>query len=447
MKISIREKAAHAIGGVGHNLIYALFSGYLLIFYTDVFNLDSAFTGTLFLIARIWDAVNDPMFGALMDKTHSKWGRYRPWMAVAAPLVGVSLVLCFIVPDFSKTLQYVYCYVTYILLGMAFTCVDIPYWTLPSVMTDEPEERSKVFSISTIVAGLASGIGAVLVPLIYNSLGKKEGLLISAIIFAVIGLICYYIVIFLVKERVNVTSSRSSLKTALKAIFTNKPLLIIMAASLFGNFAFQLKAALFAYYGKYTLGGNTADYTMYLSIMLLIGMIIGSALVPMMIKKFGAKKAMASTLLSGAVISTVYWLVGYSNLIVVLIFNALAAIVIGCFSVLVNSMTSDTIDYAELKQGERNEGIITSTRTFITKLATAVAGALLAYLLDPLGYVENQVQTAAVNDAFHRLMSLYPAIIYLAAFLVIIFYPLDEEHFAQMESELKEKRNSSCLKK
>ena len=133
--LSNKERLGHAVGGVGHNLIYALFSGYLLIFYTDIFKLSPGFTAVLFLLARIWDAVNDPMMGVLADHTKSRLGRYRVWLLRAAPVIAAALVLCFFVPDVPKLAQYVYCYVTYILLGMSFTAADIPYWTLPSVMT------------------------------------------------------------------------------------------------------------------------------------------------------------------------------------------------------------------------------------------------------------------------------------------------------------------------
>jgi len=203
MKLGLEEKAAHAIGGVGHNLIYALFSGYLLIFYTDVFDLSSAFTGTLFLIARIWDAFNNPFFGAVMDRTHSRWGRYRPWLFFSAPIVALLIVLCFIHPNISQTLQYAYCYVTYILLGMAFTATDIPYWALPTVMTDVPAERNQIFSISTIASSLAAGIGAVVVPLIYGALGKEQGFLVAAIVFACIAIVSYFIAGINVRERIN----------------------------------------------------------------------------------------------------------------------------------------------------------------------------------------------------------------------------------------------------
>jgi sugar (glycoside-pentoside-hexuronide) transporter len=348
MKLTFKEKAAHAIGGVGHNLIYALFSGYLLIFYTDVFGLSSAFTGTLFLIARIWDAFNNPFFGAVMDRTHTRWGRYRPWLFFSAPIVALLIVLCFLHPSFNQTLQYVYCYVTYILLGMAFTATDIPYWTLPSVMTDAPAERNQIFSISTIASSLAAGIGAVVVPLIYGALGKEQGLLVAAIVFACIAIVCYFIAGINVRERIKPAPFHKGILASLKSVVTNKPLLIIMAVSLLANFAFQLKVAVNAYYGEYTLG--KVSYVTWLSAMLLFGMLVGSAFVPLLIKKLGSKNTTLITLGLGVVVSLGYWACGYNNVVIVLIWSALCAAVIGSFSVLLNVLTADAMDYAELKK-------------------------------------------------------------------------------------------------
>jgi GPH family glycoside/pentoside/hexuronide:cation symporter len=324
---------------------------------------------------------------------------------------------------------------------MAFTATDIPHWTLPSVMTDTPAERNQIFSISTIASSLAAGVGAVVVPLIYGALGKEEGFLVAAIVFASIAIVCYYVAGLNVRERIKPTPFHKGIGASLKSVVTNKPLLIIMGASLLANFAFQLKVAVNAYYGEYTLG--KVGYVTWLSGMLLLGMLIGSALVPLLLKKFGSKNATLIALGAGAAVSLGYWACGYSNVIIVLVWSALCAMVIGAFSVLLNVLTADAMDYAEIKKGERNEAIITSTRTFITKLATAIAGALVGYLLGPIGYAKGQVQSVYVNDVFHRLMSLYPSAIYLAAFIVMLFYPLSKSAFEAMEVELRQKKADS----
>ena len=438
-KMSKSEQVCHAVGGIGHNLIYALFSGYILIFYTDIFKLSPLFLTVLFLVARIWDAINDPVMGIIADKTHSRMGRYRIWLLRAAPVISVVLVLCFIVPSFSDTLSYIYCFVTYILLGMSFTAADIPYWTLPSVMTDDAEKRNRIFSTSSVVASLASGIGAVAVPaIVAASPDQKTGYLICAIAFAVVGIICYSITAFKVEERVEPERKEYSVGLAIKTLTGNKPLLIIMAASLFGNMAFQLKVGVNTYYGTYALGSY--DYVTYLSAMLLLGMLAGASLIPVLIRRSGSKTAMLITLMAGTILSVLFWVVGYGNLIAVLVMAALTSCVVGAFTVLVNSMTADTIDYAEVALGQRNEGIITSTRTFITKLATAIAGVVITLSLEMIGYVPNIEQTVSIKQSFQNLMTLIPGILYLIGFVILIFYPLNKEKFSEIQDKLSEKR-------
>ena len=322
---------------------------------------------------------------------------------------------------------------------MSFTAADIPYWTLPSVMTDDAEKRNRIFSTSSVVASLASGIGAVAVPaIVAASPDQKTGYLICAIAFAVVGIICYSITAFKVEERVEPERKEYSVGLAIKTLTGNKPLLIIMAASLFGNMAFQLKVGVNTYYGTYALGSY--DYVTYLSAMLLLGMLAGASLIPVLIRRSGSKTAMLITLMAGTILSVLFWVVGYGNLIAVLVMAALTSCVVGAFTVLVNSMTADTIDYAEVALGQRNEGIITSTRTFITKLATAIAGVVITLSLEMIGYVPNIEQTVSVKQSFQNLMTLIPGILYLIGFVILIFYPLNKEKFSEIQDKLSEKR-------
>lgn len=439
-KVSKKELFGYSMGGVGHNLIYALFSGFLLFFYTDVFLLSPAFTGVLFLIVRIFDAVNDPIMGVIADKTNTKLGHYRIYLLIGAPIVALSILLCFSVINASELVKYIYCYVTYILLSASFTMCDIPYWSLPSVMTSNSETRNKIFSYGSVAACLASGIGAVVIPIIVSSApSMQEGYLLVAIIFSIIGIIGYYTCALLTKERLNLNRTSYSFKKAMRTIFKNKPLVILMIASLFGNLAFQLKVATNTYYGQYALGNF--DYITLLSAMLLIGMLIGSVIVPILVKKFGSKNAMCYTLISGVVIAIIYYLIGYSSLVLVLFISVLSSVVIGAFSVLVNSLTADTIDYAELHLGQRNEGVITSTRTFMANFSTAIASAFVGFALELINYVPNVEQTSEVKEWLHIFMSLMPAGLYLIGLLIMIIYPLNNIKHKELQDELQRRRS------
>lgn len=359
---------------------------------------------------------------------------------IASPVIALSLIACFCAPDLGTAVKGLYCYVSYILLGMSFTAADIPYWALPSVMTADAQKRVQIFSTGSIAGCLASGVGAVAVPILVSAAGDdRAGYLICAIVFALIGIVCYLLCAATTRERLSITRESYSFSTAVKCLVRNKPLVILMAASLFGNLAFQVKVAINAYYGEYALGKY--DYITLLSAMLLVGMLIGSVIVPPLVKRFGSKTAMAAMFAGGILISLVYFVSGYQSLVTVLIFSALSAVVIGALAVLFNSVTADTIDYAELRLGQRSEGIITSTRTFVTKVATAIAGSLCALALEWIGYVPNAVQTTAVKDALHGLMSLIPAGLYAIGLIIVIFYPLNKVRFETLQQELREKRS------
>jgi Na+/melibiose symporter-like transporter len=441
-----KEVFGHAAGGVGHNLIYALFSGFLLIFYTDIFGLSPAFTGVLFLVARVWDAVNDPMMGLLADRTHSRMGRYRIWLVRAAPVIAAALLLCFFAPDLPRAAQYVYCFATYILLGMSFTAADIPYWTLPSVMTDDPVQRNRVFSISSMTCCLASGIGAVAAPLLIGGApDKAAGYLLCAAVFGGIGIAGYLLCAFLVREhvappphsggagrfaaRAGPQQARCSMLMAgqpvrqpgVPAEDRRQHLLRHLHAGRFRADHLPLRGA----------AARHADRR--------------GALVPRADPRASAPKhAMQARIRRGR--GGVAGLLGLrlrQHPAGARAFSLLSAVVIGAFTVLVNAMTADAIDYSEYLCGQRNEGIITSTRTFITKLATAVAGTGVAFSLGFIGYVPNAAQTEAVRGAFQNMMSLIPAVLYAAGWLTLLLYPLSRAAYARLQQDLRQRRENA----
>jgi Na+/melibiose symporter-like transporter len=173
-KLPFSQRLGHVTGGVGHNLIYAMMAGYVSIFFTDVFGLNAGYVATLFLAARIWDAVNDPIMGLICDRTRSRFGHFRCWLLYASPVVGLALILCFRVPANAQTAGYAYAAIFYVLLGMSFTAVDIPYWGLPAAMTDDPAERTRVYTAAGMASTLASGAGAIAIPAMVTAFGADD---------------------------------------------------------------------------------------------------------------------------------------------------------------------------------------------------------------------------------------------------------------------------------
>ena len=249
------EIFGHAIGGVGQNMVYALWSGFITAFYTDIFGMNPAVMATIFVVARVWDAFNDPMMGILADRTRSKYGRYRCWLLRMPIVVATCLVLNFTVPNFGNVGNIVYAVVTYILMGMAFTSVDIPYWSMPAAMTSDPNERTKIFTTANLGTNIASTVGNMLIPILLVSFGgtnSAHAYFMTAVIFAVIGAALYLTCFALTREHVQPSTQKFSFRLAMKSLAVNKPLFCIMITNLVINLAFIMKMTLNYYYTTYT---------------------------------------------------------------------------------------------------------------------------------------------------------------------------------------------------
>lgn len=438
---SNKEVLGHALGGIGQNTIYALWSGFITAFYTDVFGMNPAVMATIFLIARIWDAINDPMMGVLADRTKSRFGRYRCWLLRMPAVVAAALVLNFTVPNFGTTGNIIYAAVTYIIMGMAFTSVDIPYWSLPAAMTSDPDERTKIFTTATLGTNLASTVGSMLIPIMlvyFGGTASRHAYFMTALIFAAVGCVFYFLCFGMVREHVVPATETFSFKLAMKSLFTNKPLLCIMISNLVINLAFIMKMNLNYYYTTYTLGN--VQLMSIMSLTTLPSILLGTLAAPFLTKRWGKKNTLLGLTACNLIVSFAFWAVGYENIVLVLVMGALQVLFVGASFVVITSMTADTIEYGEWKTGQRNEGVITSTRTLITKAASALVGVAVAMVLTMTGYVPNVVQTASTMNAFHFVVSLLPGIVMAIGVIPMFFYDLTEDRHAQIMKELEERR-------
>lgn len=438
---SNKEVLGHALGGIGQNTIYALWSGFITAFYTDVFGMNPAVMATIFLVARIWDAINDPMMGVLADRTKSRFGRYRCWLLRMPAVVAAALVLNFTVPNFGTTGNIIYAAVTYIIMGMAFTSVDIPYWSLPAAMTSDPDERTKIFTTATLGTNLASTVGSMLIPIMlvyFGGTASRHAYFMTALIFAAVGCVFYFLCFGMVREHVVPATETFSFKLAMKSLFTNKPLLCIMISNLVINLAFIMKMNLNYYYTTYTLGN--VQLMSIMSLTTLPSILLGTIAAPFLTKRWGKKNTLLGLTACNLIVSFAFWSVGYENIVLVLVMGALQVLFVGASFVVITSMTADTIEYGEWKTGQRNEGVITSTRTLITKAASALVGVAVAMVLTMTGYVPNVAQTASTMNAFHFVVSLLPGIVMAIGVIPMFFYDLTEDRHAQIMKELEERR-------
>lgn len=431
--------------GVAQCIIFQFWNNQMMYFYTDIFMLSPLFISGMFLVARIWDAINDPMIGMTIERTKTKFGRFKNAILLAPIPLAIATILCFAVPSFGKMGNYIYVTITYILFGMIYTSLDVSYFSLPTVMTEDTDKRASLFGVARLSTGMTGTIMGILIIPCVTLLGRgsmKNGYFLTAIVLGIASCIVYYLNAGKVQERYISDKPKFEFKKTMKAILQNKPLLMIM---IFG-FILQLltiaKSSLNMYYATYNLGN-----TMLVSILGLAGvpgMLIGSALAPALIKRFETKYV-------GIGLNILFFLdslflFAFENSIAALLINNLIFMFyVGAGMVLVSAMTADTIDYAELKLGQRNEGFITSTQTFISKLALAFANSGVLALIAALGYVPNQPQAENTLKAFFYIESIVPGIIALLACIPMIIYPLTKKEYNKIKEELALKKNSGTI--
>ena len=299
-KVPFLSKLAYGFGDVGCNFSWSFVVSFLMIFYTDVFGVGMAAVATLMLISRIWDAVNDPLIGSLSDRTKSRWGRYRPWLLFGAPITGLVLVICFWAhPEMNSMGKIIYMSITYGLLVLGYTCVNLPYGTLCGAMTQNIDERAQINTSRSVAAMIAIGIiNIITVPLVKycgdGTLSSAQGFIGVAAIYGLVFTFCHWFCFAKTKEVVEIPMSQKAypIGEQLKAVVKNKPFLMAVVGQLLFGFILYGRNADLIYYFKYVEGNE--DLFSFFSGVIVIPSIIGAAIFPLVFKWTGNKGWAAS---------------------------------------------------------------------------------------------------------------------------------------------------------
>ena len=433
-----KEQLGHAIGVLGHDSAYTLWSTWMTPFLTDVVMIPAAVLGALLAFGRVFDGVNDIMMGSFADRTKSKWGRFRPWILRAGPLFCLCMALSFIIPSDNMTIRIIYASIMYVLVDVVFTAVDIPFWSLPAAMTNNVKERSSIVGTTQTTSSAITGIIGVVMPLALAAFGGStewKAYFITASIVAVFGAVMYMICFKTTREHVvPENTEKFNLKLGIKSVVTNKPLLIVQIANAVGLLAMILRGNFNYYYCMYNLG--SLEVMSVLSLISTFASIAGSVLFIFLAKHFDKKYVMF--MLSGGYIAAclIHYFSGWDNLGLIYVTSAISGACCGGFMVAVMAMMADTIEYGEWKTGQRNEGMITSTRCFVTKLVMAISGVVVAFVMGIFGYDPGAAQSVEVLNAFHTMMTLVCAGTMVIGVIPMFFYDLTEKKHAEIMAEL-----------
>ena len=460
-KINIKEKVAYGFGDAASSMFWKIFSMYLLFFYTDVFGLAAAAVGTMFLVTKVWDSFFDPFVGIYSDRIDTKWGKFRPfllWVAVPFAIIGV---LTFYTPDFAHNGKLIYAYITYSLMMMVYSLINVPYASLLGVMSSDGKERTTLASYRMVFAFAGSLIALWMIePLVKyfgdGTLTSSQGWFYTIVVFGVMTTLLFWGCFAGTKERIKpIKKDQSTLKEDLNDLWKNKPWWILLGAGVATLLFNTIRDGGAIYYFKYYLEKTDHETfsifgmgtgMSYLTIYLVLGQaanIVGVVLATPLANKFGKKKTFFAAMLSAAVLSILFYFLTKDNIMMILLLQFFISICAGCIFPLLWSMYADTADYSEWKQGRRATGLVFSASSMSQKLGWAFGGAATGWLLAYFGFQANVVQTENAQTGIRLMLSILPAAGAIISMLFIFVYPLTEEKLSSITEELEQRRKEN----
>ncbi len=445
IKVPFISKLAYGMGDVGCNFSWMFVGNFLMIFYTDVFGISMSAVAALMLFSRFCDAINDPIVGGLTDSTNTRWGRYRPWLLIAAPLTAVVLIASFWAhPDWNDTVKIVYMIITYCILVLGYTCVNIPYGTLCGAMTQNIEERAKINTFRSVSAMIAIGvINIITIPLI-SKLGNgsdQQGYLLVAILYGIIFALCHIFCFAKTKEAVTVPEKKKiPIKLQIKTVAQNKPyLLALIGQFLFGVTLYGRNADAL-YYFKYVEGSETL-FTTY-SLVIIIPSIIGAGLFQILFKLTENKGRTASILAfcTGVSMLSLYLFSPVESAVAFYIFSGLTQFFFAGFNTAIYAIIPDCVEYGEWKTGIRNDGFQYAFISLGNKIGMAIGTSVLAAALSCAGFEANIKQNEAVLSIMKHSFSTIPGVLWIITAVVLFFYRLNKKSYNKIVDEIKERK-------
>ena len=466
--IPAKEKWMYGIAGLGQNVLYVVVNSFLMFYLTDVYGISPIATGVMMMVARIWDAVNDPMMGLIAESTRTRWGKLRPYILFSLLPIGLFTVLNYIAPNFgSPTIKLVWCYIVYIGWGMSYTMCDIPYWGLSAAMTDDSEERTKLLTMTRILTMVGIAIGIVGIPVLIGAFGgattpeaaahitmaeNRIAYTIAAVISVVFGCGLLSLAFFGTHERFDYGNKKASVKQNMKTIVKNTPLMLVLLASILG-FGRQMTGVSGMYVAMWTFGST--NYYALLGGVIMIGTILAIFVTPLFLKKMSKRQLFIYSSIFGVAANIVMYIVGMvvshgtmkmDNMseiyicIVLLFFTSLAG---GFFTILQTTMIGDSVDYLQWKTGVRAEGLCFSGQTFVTKLSSALCTFTFGLMLNAANY--NNANTASQPHgafaAIFQSVTIWPAIGCALSIIPILWYTLDDKKQKQYVEEIKARKS------
>ena len=434
----------YSVGFMSTQLNWYMINTYLMLYYTDVVGLTAGTISIIMLVARVWDAAVDPVVGMAMDRTTTRWGRFRPYIAIAAPFLAIFNILTFTVFPVQGTAKVLTCLITYLIAGMAYSAVSVAINGLINRLSRDSQIKMNIVAISQIASSVIQvALSAFAMPMILffskDTKANETGYFWTTVVLSLLSLPLYWICVTRCREVVIETPSevvqqeKKSISKSLKILFQNKMILITIIMVFCGAMAIIARMSLLAYYIIYVVGSFTLVAPVFTAITLF--QLIGNVFLPWGTKTFGKRNYAIVLMMLNVICFVILFLVPASNTIFLV---GISTVIGFCASsgAISYGMLCDSIDYGEYMYHVREEGLTSSFMSFSIKLAQAITGSVSVLLLVATGYIANAQQTPKALAGINMITNLIPAVILCIAIIPMFWYKLDNNKMKEIAEEL-----------
>lgn len=444
----VKDEIGYVFGDMAGSFVNLFVDAYFLIFCTNVLGISAGWMGTLFLVARLWDAINDPIMGSFPDRwmIGKSGDKFKPWIKIFMLPLALSGVLCFFNVSLEGIALHAYVAFAYVLYGMSYTGTSMPFGAMASVVSDDPIQRSKLSRARSIGGTIVGIVGLSIVPVV--CFDKQSNILperftLIAVIFGVLSIISYFVLLNFTQERIRQNSEKAekfNYGKVLKATVHNRPLIGVMVATL-GSMLFitgsnQVRSYIFKEYYART------DVMSIISLATIPILVICFPLVPKLVAKFGKKATLMAAIVSSTIFSVIPVVMEIKNVYVYSALVVLGTIGQTVFTMLIWALVTDCLDYSEWKFNERSDGSMYSLYTFSRKIGSTIASTGVSFGLAAIGFVSgsNVVQTAEAVNGIYFLVNIIPVVTCALELIGVgLIFNLNKETTEQMYAELKAK--------
>lgn len=436
-----KEKMYYGAGALGKDLVYGFVSGYILFFLNDLLGISALFLGTLFLFARAFDALNDPIMGMIVENTRSRHGKFRPWIFIGTLLNAIIIVLLFSIPETSMSVMKWSAAILYVLWGVTYTLMDIPFWSMIPALSTQQKERENIAVVARVCAGIGFTVVTVATVPLVKALGAGDdlaGYRMVAMGIAVLFVLLITSTVKNVREHVSVVQDKVSVKSLFNLLLANDQLMVVMATVVLFNVSTYITTTLGIYFFKYDVK-NEVLYSVFAAVAG-IAQILAMVGFPLFSKKL-TRKQIFTTGVSVSIFGYVGLFsagqFGFFSVPFLFVSGFFIFVGLGLMNILTTAMLADTVEYGEWKLGVRSESIVFSVQTFVVKLASALSAFVVGLGLDVVGFIPDTVQSTATLAGMRFLMFVVPIFGLIGSLLIYRrLYKIDAAFYEKLVSEL-----------